>query len=122
MARMASATMASECAVLGVPSVYVAKTSRGYIDEQAARYDLDAGKLAALLIAGINGSGHENLTAIQASVAHHGTPSAFDHNMARLIGLWQHAVGITVDGVFGNGSCKTLTGNTLSQATDLKLA
>jgi hypothetical protein len=35
-----SATMASECAVLGVPSVYVAKTSRGYIDEQAARYDL----------------------------------------------------------------------------------
>jgi predicted glycosyltransferase len=35
-----SATMASECAVLGVPSVYVAKTSRGYIDEQSARYDL----------------------------------------------------------------------------------
>ncbi len=35
-----SATMASECSVLGVPSVYVAKTSRGYIDEQAARYDL----------------------------------------------------------------------------------
>ncbi len=35
-----SATMASECAVLGVPSVYVAKTSRGYIDEQADRYGL----------------------------------------------------------------------------------
>ncbi|HCP48337.1 MAG TPA: hypothetical protein DIU15_20020 [Deltaproteobacteria bacterium] len=35
-----SATMASECAVLGVPSVYVARTSRGYIDDEARRYDL----------------------------------------------------------------------------------
>lgn len=35
-----SATMASECAVLGVPSVYIAKTSRGYIDEQKADYGL----------------------------------------------------------------------------------
>lgn len=35
-----SATMASECAVLGVPSVYAADVSRGYIDEQARRYGL----------------------------------------------------------------------------------
>lgn len=35
-----SATMASECSVLGVQSVYIAKTSRGYIDEQRDRYDL----------------------------------------------------------------------------------
>lgn len=35
-----SATMASECAVLGVPSVYVANVSRGYVDEQERRYDL----------------------------------------------------------------------------------
>ncbi len=30
-----SATMASECAVLGTPSVYVATTGRGYTDDQA---------------------------------------------------------------------------------------
>lgn len=30
-----SATMASEAAVLGTPAIYVAKTSRGYIDHQA---------------------------------------------------------------------------------------
>lgn len=35
-----SATMASECAVLGVPSVYAADVSRGYVDEQAQRYGL----------------------------------------------------------------------------------
>lgn len=35
-----SATMASECAVLGVPAVYAARTGRGYTDEQQARYDL----------------------------------------------------------------------------------
>jgi uncharacterized protein len=34
-----SATMCSEAAVLGVPSVYVAKTSRGYIDDEV-RYGL----------------------------------------------------------------------------------
>ncbi len=35
-----SATMASECAVLGVPAIYAAETGRGYTDEQEARYDL----------------------------------------------------------------------------------
>ncbi|MCF7222043.1 DUF354 domain-containing protein [Marilutibacter chinensis] len=35
-----SATMASECAVLGVPAVYAANSSRGYTDEQEARYGL----------------------------------------------------------------------------------
>jgi predicted glycosyltransferase len=35
-----SATMASECAVLGVPAVYAAETARGYTDEQQARYGL----------------------------------------------------------------------------------
>jgi hypothetical protein len=35
-----SATMASECAVLGVPSVYAANTGRGYTDEQESRYGL----------------------------------------------------------------------------------
>ncbi len=35
-----SATMASECAVLGVPSVYAAHTGRGYTDEQEERYGL----------------------------------------------------------------------------------
>lgn len=33
-----SATMASECAVLGVPAVYAAETGRGYTDEQEAVY------------------------------------------------------------------------------------
>ncbi|MGE0385014.1 MAG: DUF354 domain-containing protein [Gammaproteobacteria bacterium] len=35
-----SATMASECAVLGVPAVYAAHTGRGYTDEQEQRYGL----------------------------------------------------------------------------------
>ena len=33
-----SATMASECAVLGIPSIYAAKTGRGYTDEQEEKY------------------------------------------------------------------------------------
>lgn len=35
-----SATMASEAAVLGVPAVFVAKTGRGYTDDQETRYGL----------------------------------------------------------------------------------
>lgn len=35
-----SATMASECAVLGVPAIYVAETGRGYTDEQEEKYGL----------------------------------------------------------------------------------
>ena len=51
-----SATMASECAVLGVPSVYAAQTGRGYTNEQESRYglvqnvrSLDRGNLQAAL-------------------------------------------------------------------------
>jgi len=35
-----SATMASECAVLGSPAIYAAETGRGYTDEQEDRYGL----------------------------------------------------------------------------------
>lgn len=35
-----SATMASECAVLGVPAVYAAQTARGYTDEQEEKFGL----------------------------------------------------------------------------------
>lgn len=35
-----SATMASECAVLGVPAIYAAETGRGYTDEQEKQYGL----------------------------------------------------------------------------------
>lgn len=35
-----SATMASECAVLGVPAVYMANSRRGYTDEQESKYGL----------------------------------------------------------------------------------
>ena len=35
-----SATMSSEAAVLGTPAVYIAKTGRGYTDEQEERYGL----------------------------------------------------------------------------------
>jgi uncharacterized protein len=35
-----SATMASECAVLGVPSIFIATTGRGYLDEQQKKYGL----------------------------------------------------------------------------------
>ncbi len=35
-----SATMASECAMLGVPAIYAARTGRGYTNEQGRRYGL----------------------------------------------------------------------------------
>jgi predicted glycosyltransferase len=35
-----SATMASECAVLGIPAIYAAETGRGYTNEQETRYGL----------------------------------------------------------------------------------
>ncbi len=35
-----SATMASECAVLGVPAIYAAETPRGYTNEQDKKYGL----------------------------------------------------------------------------------
>jgi predicted glycosyltransferase len=35
-----SATMASECAVLGVPAIFIAKTGRGYTTEQEQNYGL----------------------------------------------------------------------------------
>src|SRR3546814_6820458 len=35
-----SATMASECAVLGVPAVYMANSRRGYTDEQESKYGM----------------------------------------------------------------------------------
>lgn len=35
-----SATMASECAVLGVPAIYAAETPRGYTNEQDRKYGL----------------------------------------------------------------------------------
>ncbi|MFC1524207.1 DUF354 domain-containing protein [Thermodesulfobacteriota bacterium] len=35
-----SATMASECAVMGVPAIYAAETGRGYTDEQEQKYGL----------------------------------------------------------------------------------
>jgi uncharacterized protein len=35
-----SATMASECAVLGVPAIFIAKTGRGYTTEQEENYGL----------------------------------------------------------------------------------
>jgi predicted glycosyltransferase len=35
-----SATMASECAVLGVPSIFIATSGRGYITEQQRKYGL----------------------------------------------------------------------------------
>ena len=35
-----SATMASECAVLGVPAFYISPVGRGYTDEQETRYGL----------------------------------------------------------------------------------
>jgi hypothetical protein len=35
-----SATMASECAILGVPAIYAARTRLGYTNEQEARFNL----------------------------------------------------------------------------------
>jgi uncharacterized protein len=35
-----SATMASECAMLGTPAIFLSTSRRGYIDEQQARYDM----------------------------------------------------------------------------------
>ncbi len=98
-----------------------ADAGKDFIAKQAARYNLDPAKLAAALVAGITASGHSALATIQASVAHHGVPTAFDHDMSRLIGLWQYAVGAKVDGLFGNGSCAKLTGAKLKSATTLQI-
>ena len=35
-----SATMASECAVLGIPSIFISQTYRGYTDEEEKKYGL----------------------------------------------------------------------------------
>jgi predicted glycosyltransferase len=35
-----SATMASECAMLGTPAIFLSTSRRGYIDEQQERYDM----------------------------------------------------------------------------------
>jgi hypothetical protein len=35
-----SATMASECVMLGTPAIFLSTSRRGYIDEQKARYDM----------------------------------------------------------------------------------
>jgi uncharacterized protein len=35
-----SATMASECALLGTPAIFISTSGRGYIDEQQARYEM----------------------------------------------------------------------------------
>jgi predicted glycosyltransferase len=35
-----SATMASECAMLGTPAIFLSTSRRGYIDEQASRYHM----------------------------------------------------------------------------------
>jgi predicted glycosyltransferase len=35
-----SATMASECAMLGTPAIFLSTSQRGYINEQQARYDM----------------------------------------------------------------------------------
>ncbi len=101
---------------------FKADQGKDYIVKQAALHKLDANKLAQALIGGINASTHANLKAIQASVNHHGTPSAFDHTMARLIGLWQYALGAKVDGLFGHGSCTLLTGKRLNEASAIQLS
>ncbi len=48
-----SATMASECAMLGTPAIFLSTSRRGYIDEQQERYDMvyafhETGQEAAL--------------------------------------------------------------------------
>ncbi|MCD4686579.1 MAG: hypothetical protein K8S97_11650, partial [Anaerolineae bacterium] len=35
-----SATMCSECAMLGTPAIFLSTSRRGYIDEQQDRYDM----------------------------------------------------------------------------------
>jgi|GEM_PF-2283006 len=91
------------------------------LEAKAKKYNLDAGKLGKALAAGIASSGHADLATIQASVKHHGVSSAFDHDLVRLVGLWQYAVGIACDGDFGNGSCAKLTGEPLAKATSIQV-
>lgn len=87
---------------------------------QAAAHNLDAARMSALMMAQIAASGHAELATIQGAVDRLGTPSAFDHNLVRLIGLWQHATGITCDGDFGGGSCRALTGQPFPTAEAIK--
>ncbi len=87
---------------------------------RAASHNLDAGRMSDLLLAQIAASGHPDLATIQAAADRLGRQSAFNHNLVRLIGLWQHAVGISCDGDFGNGSSTQLTGQPLSTATAIQ--
>lgn len=98
---------------------FKADYGRDQLVRRAKAYNLDAGKLAAALKAGITGSGHADLQTLQAA-ADRLSPTDFDHDMARLVGLWQSAVGATCDGDFGNGSCTTLTGQRLDAAVSIK--
>ncbi len=92
------------------------------LKSRGRRYKLDPAKLAAALVAGIAGSDHADKAKLQTSAARYGTPTEFNHDLVRLIGLWQYAVGITVDGDFGNGSCAALTGTKLDKATAIKVS
>jgi hypothetical protein len=86
-------------------------------------HKLDPATLASALVASIRGSDHAEATQLQEAASRLGTPSAVTHNLIRLIGLWQQAMGdLTVDGDFGNGSCRRLTGKALAQATELRAA
>ena len=103
---------------------------------RARRYQLDAGRLGAALLADIDrlaragteesGASSERssfdprtaLTAAQQL----GKPREFDHDLVRLIGLWQLAAGCRVDGDFGDASSKKLVGKPLADATELRVS
>jgi len=101
---------------------FQADAGKDLLQKMGAKYQLDPKKLASAMLEQINASGHADLAKIQASLSHHGISSTFDHDMARLVGLWQHAVGATVvDGKFGGGSCKRLTGTSFDKASSIKV-
>jgi hypothetical protein len=101
---------------------FQADRSKDSMVYKAEKYNLDASKLSEKLIAGIAASDHPDREQLVAAAGKLGAASEFDHDMARLIGLWQHASGIYVDGNFGNGSCEELIGKKLAAATELQTA
>ncbi len=94
-----------------------------WLKKQALRHRLDPGRLAVKLFAGLSASNHPRKGTLLKAVSHMGIATDFNHDMVRLIGLWQLAAGLrsrSVDGVFGNGSCRKLTRKPLSRATSIK--
>ncbi len=99
---------------------FKADYGRDLLAARAETHNLDAARMADLMLAQIADSAHPDLATIQTAADRLGRPTTFDHDLTRLVGLWQYAVSISCDGDFGNGSSTHLTGLSLADATAIQ--